>query len=142
MSFLTFRTPELLSSSAVPVSTTVIFSLYFGWMDVCFVPYSRTVPYGTRYPELFLIRYVDRGTVLPASAQLAYDLSLQQYEQGVTDFLTVLTVQQTLLEVEDSLVQAQGMCAETLVELYRALGGGWTAGALPELASESKESSS
>jgi multidrug efflux system outer membrane protein len=77
-----------------------------------------------------------------ASAQLAYDLSLQQYEQGVTDFLTVLTVQQTLLEVEDSLVQAQGMCAETLVELYRALGGGWTAGALPELASESKESSS
>ena len=77
-----------------------------------------------------------------ASAQLAYDLSLQQYEQGVTDFLTVLTVQQTLLEVEDSLVQAQGMCAETLVELYRALGGGWTAGVLPELASESKESSS
>ena len=77
-----------------------------------------------------------------ASAQLAYDLSLQQYEHGVTDFLTVITVQQTLLEVEDSLVQAQGMCAETLVELYRALGGGWTAGALPELASESKESSS
>jgi hypothetical protein len=72
VSFLTFRTPELLSSSAVPVSTTVIFSLYFGWMDVCFVPYSRTVPYGTRYPELFLIRYVDRGTVLPASAQLAF----------------------------------------------------------------------
>lgn len=77
-----------------------------------------------------------------AASQLAYDLSLQQYEHGVTDFLTVITVQQSLLEVEDSLRQAQGLCADTLVELYRSLGGGWTAGALPILAAETKESSS
>lgn len=78
MSFLTFRTPELLSSSAVPVSTTVIFSLYFGWKDVCFVPYSRTVPYGTRYPEL-LIRYVDRGTVLPCLPLLNWPLEKELF---------------------------------------------------------------
>ena len=76
------------------------------------------------------------------AAQLAYDLSLQQYERGTTDFLTVITVQQNLLEVEDSLVQARGLCAETMVELYRSLGGGWTSGSLPALASETKESPS
>ncbi len=76
------------------------------------------------------------------AAQLAYDLSLQQYEHGTTDFLTVIEVQRDLLEVEDSLMQARGLCAETMVELYRALGGGWTSGSLPVLTSESKESSS
>ncbi len=76
------------------------------------------------------------------AAELAYDLSLQQYEHGTTDFLTVITVQQSLLEVEDSLVQARGLCAETMVELYRSLGGGWTNGSLPALASETKDSPS
>ncbi len=77
-----------------------------------------------------------------SEARLAYELSLQQYEHGVTDFLTVITVQQNLLEAEDSLAQARGLCAQTMVELYRALGGGWATGSLPTLASESKESSS
>jgi len=76
------------------------------------------------------------------AAQLAYDLSLQQYERGTIDFLTVITVQQSLLDAEDSLVQARGLCAETMVELYRSLGGGWTNGSLPALASETKESPS
>jgi NodT family efflux transporter outer membrane factor (OMF) lipoprotein len=82
----------------------------------------------------------DKLAEAAGEARLAYELSLQQYEHGVTDFLTVITVQQTLLEAEDSLAQAQGLCAETLVELYRALGGGWTPGALPTLVSETKES--
>jgi NodT family efflux transporter outer membrane factor (OMF) lipoprotein len=76
------------------------------------------------------------------SAQLAYDLLLDQYERGVTSFLTVIVVQQSLLEIEDSLAQARGLCAETMVELYRSIGGGWTTGALPTLASEAKDSSS
>ena len=77
-----------------------------------------------------------------ASAQLAYDLSLDQYEHGVIDFLEVILVQQSLLEIEDSLAQSQGLCAETMVELYRSIGGGWTTGTLPTLASETKDSSS
>ncbi len=76
------------------------------------------------------------------SAQLAYDLLLDQYEHGVTSFLTVIIVQQSLLQTQDSLAQARGLCAETMVELYRSIGGGWTTGVLPTLASETKDSSS
>jgi len=87
-------------------------------------------------------RQRDKLAEAAAEARVAYELSLQQYEHGVTDFLTVITVQESLLEAEDSLAQSQGLCAETMIELYRSLGGGWTSGALPALASESKESSS
>lgn len=67
-------------------------------------------------------------------ARTAWELSMQQYERGVSNYLDVITSQQTLLDVEDSLVQAQGLAATSLVDVYRSIGGGWTPGALPQLA--------
>ena len=66
-----------------------------------------------------------------ASGQQAVKLATLQYSAGTLDFLTVLTAQQQVLTLQDELVQSQGLAAELLVELYRALGGGWTPGVMP-----------
>ncbi len=72
-------------------------------------------------------------------AKQAYRLTRQQYDRGVTNLLDVLTAQQTLLTAEDSLAQARGLAAQSLVSVYRALGGGWTAGSLPQTAQRTKD---
>ncbi len=48
-----------------------------------------------------------------------------QYREGITDFTTVLTAQQSLLSAQDSLATARGNISGSLVGVYRALGGGW-----------------
>ena len=48
-----------------------------------------------------------------------------QYREGVVDFTTVLTAQQTLLNQQDSLASTLGTISTSLVGVYRALGGGW-----------------
>ena len=53
------------------------------------------------------------------------DLAVLQYREGITDFTTVLTAQQSLLSAEDSLANAMGNISLNLVGVYRALGGGW-----------------
>ena len=52
-------------------------------------------------------------------------LSRTRYEAGVTDFLTVLDAERTLLGAE--LAEAQSIAAVSIdvVQLYKALGGGW-----------------
>jgi NodT family efflux transporter outer membrane factor (OMF) lipoprotein len=60
-----------------------------------------------------------------AASRDAVDLARQQYQQGVTDFLTVLDAQRTLLSAENSLVQSDSNLCDDLVALYKALGGGW-----------------
>ena len=42
-----------------------------------------------------------------------------------TDYTTVLTIEQQLMSVEESLVSAQGNVLLGLVSAYRSLGGGW-----------------
>jgi outer membrane protein TolC len=84
----------------------------------------------------------DDLTVAASDASLLYDLAIQQYEQGVTTAMDVITALETLLEVQDVLTQSRGFAAESLVTLYRSLGGGWTPGVMPELTSASEEESS
>ncbi len=52
-------------------------------------------------------------------------LARQQYRAGLTDFLTLLQSEQSLLSARDSLASAQSDQALALVQLYLALGGGW-----------------
>ena len=47
---------------------------------------------------------------------------------GLVDFLSVLDAQRDLYANEDQLVQSQTTVTTNLVGLYRALGGGWSAG--------------
>lgn len=60
-----------------------------------------------------------------AAAMRSLDLAVLQYRQGITDFTTVLTAQQSLLTEQDSLASTLGDISRNLVGVYRALGGGW-----------------
>lgn len=55
-------------------------------------------------------------------------LSLDLYKQGLSPFQNVLDAQRSLLSYENSLVQAQANSLVCLINMYKALGGGWQAG--------------
>jgi NodT family efflux transporter outer membrane factor (OMF) lipoprotein len=74
------------------------------------------------------LRNQEQAAFLKVSADAArnsLDLAVIQYREGITDFTTVLTAQQSLLSAQDTLATAQGNIASSLVGVYRALGGGW-----------------
>ena len=55
----------------------------------------------------------------------ALDLGRSRYNDGVTDFLTVLDAERSLLQNEQQLAQSTTNVALDLVTLFKALGGGW-----------------
>lgn len=59
------------------------------------------------------------------SAKKALRLAMVRYKEGETDFTPVLNAEQQLLRVQTSLTNAQGDIPQSLVALYRSLGGGW-----------------
>lgn len=52
-------------------------------------------------------------------------LTLIRYREGESDFTPVLDAEKQQLQVQQSLINAQGSEPLALVALYRALGGGW-----------------
>jgi NodT family efflux transporter outer membrane factor (OMF) lipoprotein len=95
------------------------------------IQYQQTVLNAQREVEDNLIAFLksqDRARYLAESTQAAQqstDLATLQYRQGITDFTTVLTAQQNLLNQQDNLALTLGDIARSLVGVYRALGGGW-----------------
>jgi NodT family efflux transporter outer membrane factor (OMF) lipoprotein len=59
------------------------------------------------------------------SSQRALDVSTEQYQEGLVNFNTVITTLQSHVEQQDLAVSTQGSVAANLVQVYRALGGGW-----------------
>jgi NodT family efflux transporter outer membrane factor (OMF) lipoprotein len=59
------------------------------------------------------------------SAQRAVDLSLIQYREGAVDYQRVLDSQQRLLSSQEALTNSRGDIILSLVQTYKALGGGW-----------------
>jgi biotin carboxyl carrier protein len=57
--------------------------------------------------------------------QKAVDLATQLYERGLGDFLNVQTAQRGLYNAHLDLAVSQSRVATDLVQLYKALGGGW-----------------
>jgi len=55
----------------------------------------------------------------------AVDLSLLRYRAGRASYFEVLEAQQLLFPAEDALAQAQRDQLLAVVDLYKALGGGW-----------------
>jgi len=60
-----------------------------------------------------------------AAQQRAFDLSTFRYRNGVDNYLTVLTAQTGLYDAQLTLVSTRLQRLTNLVDLYRALGGGW-----------------
>jgi NodT family efflux transporter outer membrane factor (OMF) lipoprotein len=60
-----------------------------------------------------------------ADADKAAKIALAQYAAGTTDLTRVTQLEQNLVLLQDTLAQAQGEIATGLIQVYRALGGGW-----------------
>lgn len=69
-----------------------------------------------------------RGVV---AAQSAADLALERYKAGQNDYTTVITAQQFLLNIQNSLVQTKSNELLGYVGAFKALGGGWSADMVP-----------
>jgi NodT family efflux transporter outer membrane factor (OMF) lipoprotein len=67
----------------------------------------------------------ERLKVAVDNSQVALNNAQRQYVAGATDFLNVLTVQRTLLDAQQALVISDENVSLSLVQLYKALGGGW-----------------
>jgi len=63
--------------------------------------------------------------------QHALDLSDQLYKSGLEDFLRVLDAERSLYAAQDALVLSDQAISLNLVQLYKALGGGWENGPKP-----------
>ncbi len=69
-----------------------------------------------------------------AAAQDAMRLVDQRYKAGLSNYLTVLTVQSSVLKLQQAGVDLKAQALADDVALIRALGGGYTAPALPATA--------
>jgi outer membrane protein TolC len=59
--------------------------------------------------------------------QAALQAARQRYSEGAIDFLNIISTLSQLLQSENDLADSDTLIATDLVNLYRALGGGWEA---------------
>ena len=88
---------------------------------------AMTALANTRIRELALALAVD-------DSRNALLLAQSQYRAGLVDFQVLLDSERTLLSSEDGLAVARADRASALVQLYKALGGGWQAAPIPDSA--------
>jgi NodT family efflux transporter outer membrane factor (OMF) lipoprotein len=100
--------------------------------DLALATYKSTVLGGLQDVEN-AIQSLNSAKARQASLAVALDasnnaavLARSQYRVGLTDFLTLLQSEQSLLQARDSLASAEADQALAVVQLYLALGGGWT----------------
>ena len=95
------------------------------------IAYEKTVLTALEDVENALSAYaggharIEARTKAVASAKNANALARTLYESGAADFQKVLDTDRTRLSAEDSLVTANADQLTAVVQLYKALGGGW-----------------
>jgi multidrug efflux system outer membrane protein len=75
------------------------------------------------YQKLHQVRIRQQESV--ADLQESVRISILRYRGGTTTYLEVLDGQRSLYSAELTLAEARGNEYQSLVQLYRALGGGW-----------------
>ena len=68
---------------------------------------------------------IEAGAARVAAGQRRYELADLRFRKGVDSSLVVLSAQQDLFAFQELLVKARLARLENLIDLYRALGGGW-----------------
>jgi len=95
------------------------------------IAYKQTIQGGFRDVSDALIAYDKFHSVRVAQEITVKDLqetvntSLKRYRGGITTYLEVLDAQRSLFNAELTLAQDRGNEYQSLVQLYKALGGGW-----------------
>ena len=93
--------------------------------------YQQTVLRAGREVEDALIQFVQakrQATFLldsVADSRRAVEIAQEQFRGGVADFNRVYTNQTLLVEQQDALATVEGNIALYLIQVYRAMGGGW-----------------
>lgn len=62
------------------------------------------------------------------SARRSTELSMVRYQEGFADYQRVLDAQQALFGQQQRYVQNKGFAIQSLIAVYKALGGGWQGG--------------
>ncbi len=80
---------------------------------------------------------LEQSQLAASAAERALTLSVTQYREGATDYTRVLLATDFLTDSQDQLALSQANVATSLIQIYRALGGGWTTRlTLPNIATE------
>lgn len=58
-------------------------------------------------------------------SEKSVELSLNLYKQGLTSFTNVVDAQLNVLQYRNSFIEAKCQALSSLIDLYKALGGGW-----------------
>ena len=59
------------------------------------------------------------------AAKRSNDLSMLQYKEGFSGYQRVLDAQKSLFSQQNRYASSQGQAVQSMVQLYKALGGGW-----------------
>ncbi|MDR1515395.1 MAG: TolC family protein [Synergistaceae bacterium] len=71
---------------------------------------------------------ITRNASLRAGAEAAHaalEVAQDKYNNGLTDFISVITSQQALLSLVDAVAVSNGQMVSNVVRVYKAMGGGW-----------------
>ncbi len=99
--------------------------------ELAFLTYQSTVLGAFKEVEDALIAYSKEQqrqqslTKAVAANQLAVQLANERYRKGLTAFIDVLASQQALYQSQSNLAASSAKLSNSLVALYKALGGGW-----------------
>lgn len=74
-----------------------------------------------------VIKQLDVLDKVVEQSQKSFELSIDLYKRGLSSFTNVADAQMSYLTYANQIVVARGQAVIALVNLYKALGGGWTA---------------
>ncbi|MCG6156335.1 efflux transporter outer membrane subunit [Rubinisphaera margarita] len=93
--------------------------------------YQQTVLLANEEAEnaiVAFLRFQNEAVLLEESVREASEavrVATVNYDEGEFDFNRLFTLQQFLVSLQDQLAVVQGNVCRSLIQLYRALGGGW-----------------
>jgi NodT family efflux transporter outer membrane factor (OMF) lipoprotein len=67
----------------------------------------------------------DKERIAVDAEMAAFKQAMDQYKGGLVDYNRVVLIQERLVQRQQTLAAAQGQIALGLIQVYRALGGGW-----------------
>lgn len=100
-------------------------------LDESIRQYNQTVLTAVQEVDIAMTTYANTLRQIMELREVVYQgketlrLSLDLYKRGLSTFQSVLDAQRSLLSYENALVSAEGSALSSLIQLYRALGGGW-----------------
>lgn len=79
------------------------------------------------------LKYIDDVKNVVESSSKSLQMSVDLYKRGLSQFYNVVEAQTSVLNYENNMIAARGQALQSLISLYKALGGGWNADSLDNM---------